>query len=246
MTDRREAYNALMKFYPLTLDDLPDEIWRPIKRYEDFYHVSNYGRVKSFCKGNVCILKPQLKNGYLAINFHVGKKLITHTIHRLVAEAFIPNPDAKPQVNHLDGHKLNNYVDNLEWATASENICHAHDMGLTIHSKGGDRSDAALTNKQARYVRDNPAGLTGRALAKMFGVNPNTISLIQLGKTYCNVGGIARESEKHPNRKLSDIVRTEIRRLYVRNSKDFGSTALAEKFGVSSATILNIVKEGGD
>lgn len=89
--------------------------------YEDGIIVSRFGRV----------IKPQLSNvGYIRVelnNSGAGKK---YSLHRLLAEAFIPNPDAKPVVNHKDGDKTNNSLDNLEWATQSENQKHAYRLGL--------------------------------------------------------------------------------------------------------------------
>lgn len=101
------------------------EIWRPIKGYENRYFVSNFGRVK----GPLKILKPSISNwGYERVRIvdNNGKRT-SPRVHRLVAQAFIPNPKNKPQVNHIDGNKLNNNVKNLEWATASENKL--HDVG---------------------------------------------------------------------------------------------------------------------
>lgn len=108
-----------------------EEIWVNVFGYEGKYQVSNLGRVKSLPRnGTVCyerILKIQVdKNGYNYVSFHKRK----FKIHRLVAEAFIPNPENKPQVNHIDGNKQNNEVENLEWATAQENLNHAFRIGL--------------------------------------------------------------------------------------------------------------------
>ena len=122
----KPAYDAFMKCYPLTLDDLPGEIWK------DFmgYRVSNFGRVKSF-KTKPRIMKPVLvSKGYLHVMLCKDSKVKWFSIHRLVALTFIPNPEEKPQVNHRDGHKLNNHVSNLEWCTRSENQRHAAKLGL--------------------------------------------------------------------------------------------------------------------
>ena len=98
------------------------EIWHDIEGYEGLYQISNKGRVKSLYKGSERILKPRLNSsGYYFItlcNDSVSKQF---QLHRLVAQAFIPNLYNKPQVNHLDENKLNNCVNNLEWVTAKEN-----------------------------------------------------------------------------------------------------------------------------
>lgn len=105
------------------------EIWKPVVEYEGLYEVSNLGRVKSLPRNGTTrqerILKPTLKkSGYVDICLQKkGKRKYTH-LHQIVARAFIPNPDNKPQVNHIDGNKQNNAVDNLEWNTASENLRH--------------------------------------------------------------------------------------------------------------------------
>lgn len=100
------------------------EQWRPVKGHES-YEVSNQGRVRNAVRGNVRRLTPNEK-GYLRVQLN-GKWL---RVHRLVAIAFVPNPENKPQVNHIDGDKTNNRADNLEWVTNLENAAHAIIHGL--------------------------------------------------------------------------------------------------------------------
>lgn len=105
------------------------EIWKDIKGYEGLYQVSNLGKVKSL-KKNI-ILKPYIeKKGYLRIDLNKNGKSKHYLIHRLVAEAFIPNPLNKLQINHIDCNKQNNCINNLEWSTNLENAIHAYNNNL--------------------------------------------------------------------------------------------------------------------
>lgn len=102
------------------------EIWKNINFLNNYYQISNKGNIRHIKSKRINILKPHKdKNGYLIISLYINKKFQTFKLHRLVAQAFIPNPDNLPQVNHKDGNKLNNCVNNLEWCTCRENINHA-------------------------------------------------------------------------------------------------------------------------
>ncbi|ADI23905.1 HNH endonuclease family protein [Enterococcus phage EFRM31] len=101
------------------------EEWKDIKGYEGLYQVSNLGRVKSLKFGKERILKTGVdRYGYISVNLYKNNKRKLCKVHRLVAQAFIPNHENKPQVNHIDEDKTNNMVSNLEWVTAKENVNH--------------------------------------------------------------------------------------------------------------------------
>lgn len=102
---------------------------RDIKGFENYYSVSDDGKVYSKIRKKYLKLNYK-KNGYVYVSLQVNNIKITKRAHRLVAEAFIQNPDNKPFVNHIDGNKSNNNVKNLEWVTGKENNIHAINIGL--------------------------------------------------------------------------------------------------------------------
>lgn len=116
--------------------------WRDVKGYEGIYQVSNTGRlwsvkrlvkyseIQSAWRGGHEVKQEEVWDGHFRVGLNLDKKTRKTGIHRLVAEAFIPNPENKPQVNHIDGNKANNHVSNLEWVTAKENETHARKTGL--------------------------------------------------------------------------------------------------------------------
>lgn len=126
--------------------DIPNEVWKPVIGWEGFYEVSNLGRAKSLArtkrngKGRVYmperILKPfPNTQGYLCIDLRREGESHKKTLHRLIASAFIPNPDNKPCIDHIDTNRQNNTVDNLRWCTVLEN--RHNPISEVKYSKGG-------------------------------------------------------------------------------------------------------------
>ena len=99
------------------------EIWKDIKDYEGLYQVSNLGRVKRVTT-DMILKGSKQTHGYLVVGLYKNNNKSTKSIHRLVSQAFIPNPENKPEINHIDEDKTNNMVSNLEWSTRKENNNH--------------------------------------------------------------------------------------------------------------------------
>lgn len=118
-----------------------------IPGFEGLYSITTAGEVISWKKGGKPLRHGVKPGGYAFVGLYQSAgKASYKMVHRLVAQAFIDNPLGKPEVNHIDGVKLNNSVENLEWATRSENAQHGHDAGLMAH--GADHHSTKLTANQ--------------------------------------------------------------------------------------------------
>lgn len=161
------------------------EIWKPIEGHNGAYEVSNTGKVRSWKGHNQnCpkrktpkLLNQFVNNGYYKISLHnKGNTKRGIAIHRIVSEAFIPNTENKPFVNHKDGNKLNNHVSNLEWCTPQENHEHAAKTGLM--ERGEDRHCSKLTKPDViaiRKIYNSEKDVSQRVLARQYNVSQRLI-----------------------------------------------------------------------
>lgn len=147
-----------------------EEIWKDIEGFEGLYQISNMARVKSLqrrinttsnrvkCTAivNERIMKPGISNGYYSLGLSNGKRY-TRLLHRLMGIAFLPNPLCLPQINHKDGNKLNNSLDNLEWCTIHYNISHAFDTGLITKRPKGYGLGRKLPEQTKRKISEHHA-----------------------------------------------------------------------------------------
>lgn len=182
-----------------------EEVWRPIRDFEASHEVSNFGRVRTIPRsyigvgywGTRCIRTIRYRvisqrtnaNGYAVVSYSADKRKAHRLVHRVVAEAFHgPRPSSCHEVNHIDGDKLNNRADNLEWVTPSENSQHAYDTGLRRPNEGSQVWTAKLSDRKVSEIRTLlREGRSFRSLAKRYGVTPPQISRIASGKAWKHV-----------------------------------------------------------
>ena len=151
------------------------EIFKTFKKTKHIWEISNLGRVKKDDK----IFIPRIdKSGYC----NLGKGI---TVHRLVAEFFIPNSDLKSQVNHINGIKTDNRIENLEWVTRSENMKHAFKIGL-CNTKGFNNPNSKLNEEKVNKIKIlRSSGMIYSKIAKEIGVSTMTVynTVNKIGKT---------------------------------------------------------------
>ena len=163
------------------------EIWKDIPKYNGKYQVSNLGRIKRTNGNNQKILKKYSHySGYIKINLYFNG-LKTYRVHRLVAELFIPNPNKLPQVNHKNGIKNDNRVENLEWVTAGDNQRHAYDNKLKNKLYGESNPNNKLSNKSIIEIRKLYPSMSYTDIGKIYGVHSGTISRIINNKLWNNI-----------------------------------------------------------
>lgn len=153
------------------------EIYKDVLGYEGIYQVSNLGNVKrillsrgvSLKNGN--FIKPKITTGYYSVRLTTNNVTKHFYVHRLIAIAFIDNPNNYPFINHINGVRTDNRIENLEWCTHTHNMRHAIEIGLKVTPKGDD-------NKLSRKIINTKTGEIYHStltLSKILGVNRGTL-----------------------------------------------------------------------
>lgn len=182
----------------IKVDFIENEIWLDIKGYEGQYQVSNMGRILSKERTVEVLLRgrkttnkvfEKLKVFYSAMGGYYGVLLSqngknkSYRVHRLIAKEFIENPENKPYINHINGIKTDNRVENLEWCTASENLQHAYNIGL-MNRPIENCNFSKLSLQQITEIRNTYKRNTALQLSKQFNVTRTTIYNIVHFKTW--------------------------------------------------------------
>lgn len=167
------------------------ERWLPVVGYEEYYLVSDFGRVMRI-KGDGAnaraghVLSQVVQRGYASVALHADGKLKRCRVHRLVLSAFVGQCPRGYEVNHMDGNKSNNHLSNLEYVNHSDNLKHAVRLGLQPLHTGAKNGNSRLTREKVDEIRRlySLGDSTYESLGRLFGVNPSTISLIVKQRTW--------------------------------------------------------------
>jgi len=175
-----------------SLIDIPGEVWFDIIGYDGFYKLSSFQRIKSLKRtiiraGRMAvipekILKQNFDGEYLRLSLYRNGIINLTAVHRIVAIQFIPNPLKKKDVNHINGIKIDNRVENLEWMTRSENIKHAYENGLSHSYKGADHVKSKWVIQCDLYGNEMAQFGSQHEASRMTGISQTSISSCCLGK----------------------------------------------------------------
>lgn len=154
-------------------------MWREINKK---YECNESGTIRN-SKTKHIIKQFKGKDGYMRVSLYIDGKSKTFTVHRLILSSFVKNPnqDIYTEINHIDGNKENNCIDNLEWCTRSENQLHAYKNNLQTDKKGERNGRSVLTENDVTKIREMLGKKTQREIAHLYHVSKSTISAIKNG-----------------------------------------------------------------
>ena len=224
------------------------ETWKPVEGYELQYEISSFGRVKSLSRMRLSkggsfapidekILKQKTsKCGYRVVHLRDGDRESHPSVHRLVAEAFIPNLFSKPTVNHVDGNKSNNMISNLEWSTHTEQMKHAAELNL-LEVRGSPKFTKQSKYDILEYYNSNSISIS--KLAPMFNMSERTAGrIVNNGVKPRPTTRVLKDGTRIVEDILSKIQVAEIKLL---RQKGWTLSAIAEKFNRGISQIHRIV-----
>lgn len=228
------------------MSTLPREAWRPVVGHEKTYSVSSLGRVRRDAPAHGARPGRVLtawagRGGRKMVTLSTGNVRSAHSVHRLVALAFLgPCPDGV-EVNHIDGDPTNNVVPNLEYVTRAENMAHAAQLGLTA---AGERHGLTeMTNTRARRIRLLATRYDNKTLSTRLGISESAIGRLVRGETFMGAGGpIQRRTGRgstHHNAKLTEANVREARSRFAQGET---LASIAREFGVTDGAIRGIVR----
>lgn len=216
------------------------EQWRRI--LGGHYAISDEGRIMRLSRGMGArpgrMLSPiQNRDGYVVVNLKVHGKQKICRVHRLVGEAFLPNPKNKPQINHKNNDRQDNRASNLEWVTNLENASHASDNRLLVH--GSAHASTKLKEDDVRDIRQRyQNGETLQSLSRAYEITLGSLSPMVRGKTWKHVAGAA-PAKREPRAKLTEDQVLLIRQEYKEGVKQ---ADLCRKYGISKGTMSELVR----
>lgn len=222
-----------------------EEIWKDIKRFEGKYQVSNLGRVKSFARKTPKILKPRIdKDGYHEYGLYCTfvKKTLYRRGHRLVAEAFIPNPKNLPVINHLNLVKNDNRVDNLEWCTVCHNNRHGYANNI-LHRTISNLTENEIIESVELYKQ----GFSYKQLTEHFGIRcrDDYWGEVMSGRKFSNITGIVSDlrrlniEDRQDCLYKDDLVMSVLKDFYISRLRQCD---IVSKYSLSPPFVHEVVK----
>lgn len=230
--------------------DFVHETWKDVIGFEGMYLVSNTGKIKNAIKNT--ILNPGINSGgYPQVGFFdkYQKKYVTIKVHKIVAMAFIPNLNNFPQINHIDGNKQNNCVENLEWCTSSHNNRHRHVLNPDLF-KGENSPCSKYSNEQIleTYNLAWEGTLSYPQISEKCGVDVREIYLIKYGKQWVSV--TKHEGDTHSKRfsgeenRSSKLTEKQVLEIYdLAWNTDLTNVEIGKRYNVNRENI-RCIKEG--